>query len=107
MSRDIKCPNCERKTIAKEHDDKTYIWCKECKHEVILPFTTLNDFEKMYIKGLFDLKLNKSQENICNGCGEYKIAYDVLGGYLICEDCRNNILNEFLNELRPKNIFYK
>ena len=36
MSRDIKCPCCRTKTVAKEHDGKIYVWCKECRKEVEL-----------------------------------------------------------------------
>ena len=36
MSRDIMCPCCKRKIIAKEHDGKIYVWCKLCRQEVEL-----------------------------------------------------------------------
>ena len=36
MSRDILCPCCNRKRVAKERDGKIYVWCKECKKEIEL-----------------------------------------------------------------------
>lgn len=36
MNQDIKCPECEKKTVAKQRDGKIYVWCKECKREVEL-----------------------------------------------------------------------
>lgn len=36
MSQDIKCPCCDKKTIAKNDDGKIMVWCKECKKEVEL-----------------------------------------------------------------------
>ena len=32
--KDIKCPCCAVKTVAKERDGSVYVWCKGCKSEV-------------------------------------------------------------------------
>lgn len=34
MSQDIKCPCCQKKTIAKDHDGVVKVWCRQCKQEV-------------------------------------------------------------------------
>ena len=34
--KDIKCPCCEEKVIAKKENEKILVWCKKCKKEVEL-----------------------------------------------------------------------
>lgn len=36
MSQEIKCPGCEKKTLAKSRGGKIYVWCKQCHKEVEL-----------------------------------------------------------------------
>lgn len=36
MNKDIKCSACATKTVARQKNDKIYVWCKQCKKEVEL-----------------------------------------------------------------------